>query len=230
MDHILAPQTNSPDHRLIDKYLMGELTHAERQTFEEHMFDCPACAERVKEDFDLISDLKVVLWEDREEFARQAISQSKKTVNSWRDWFRLPSLAPAFAAIALAIVVGYQNFVSIPGMLQTQVLDTTPIVATTRGAESQIAAVKPGAVFFPATFEVFSQAIYPGYVCEFLTSGKTVAASVDCGKHATAEFTLTLLLPAGKFPDGGYTMILRPATDRQTEISRYSFVVRKEDK
>jgi hypothetical protein len=219
MEHTLAQQTNT-----IDKYLMRELPHEERLAFEEHMFDCPECAAKVKEDYDMIADLKAVLREPL------TLAEPAKAKASWRDWFRPFTMVPAFAALALAVVVGYQNLVSIPGMLEPQVLDTTPMVANTRGVNSQIAKIKPGAALFSVSFEVSSAAVYPGYVCEFRAEGTNFATSVDCGKHATAEFTLSLLLPSAKFPPGGYTMILRPTSDKQTEISRYSFAVVHEDK
>lgn len=222
MEHTLAHQTNT-----IDKYLMRELPHEERLAFEEHMFDCPECAAKVKEDYDMLADLKAVL---REPAPRAQQAEPAKASTRWRDWFRPFTLVPAFAAVALAVVVSYQNLVSIPAMLQPQVLDTTPIVATTRGTHSQIALIKPGAALFGVSFEVSSPAVYPGYVCEFRAEGTNTVTTVDCGKHSTAEFTLSLLLPSPKFPPGGYTMILRPSSDKQTEISRYSFAVKNEDK
>jgi len=221
MEHTLAHQTNT-----IDKYLMSELPHEERLAFEEHMFDCPECAAKVTEDYDMIADLKAVLREP----LPSAQAEPAKAKASWRDWFRPVTFVPAFAALALAMVVGYQNLVSIPGMLQPQVLDTTPMIATTRGAGSQIALVKPGAALFAVSFEVSSPAVYSGYVCLFQAQGASHASAVDCGKHSTAEFTLSLLLPSPKFPPGGYTMILRPISDQQTEIGRYSFAVKNEDK
>jgi hypothetical protein len=221
MEHSLAHQNDT-----IDNYLMRELSHEERLAFEEHMFDCPECAAKVKEDYDMIADLKAVLREP----PPRAQMEPAKAKASWRDWFQPFTLVPAFAALALAVVVGYQNLVSIPGMLEPQVLDTTPMVATTRGAHSQIAVIKPGAALFAVSFEVSSPAVYPGYVCEFLAEGTNMVTSVDCGKHSTAEFTLSLLLPSPKFPPGGYTMILRPSAGKQTEISRYSFAVKNEDK
>ena len=115
-------------------------------------------------------------------------------------------------------------------MLQPQVLETTPMVAATRGANGQAVVVKPGTSLFAASFEVFSPTVYPGNVCEFVADGKSTVTSMDCGKRSTAEFTLSLLLPSAKFPAGGYTMILRPSADKQTEISRYSFTVKNEDK
>jgi hypothetical protein len=221
MEHILAHQTNT-----IEKYLMSELSHEERLAFEEHLFDCPECAAKVKEDFDMIADLKAVLREPQP----RAQTEPAKAKASWRDWFRPVTFVPAFAALALAVVVGYQNLVSIPGMLQPQVLDTTPMVATTRGAASQFAIVKPGAALFALSFEVSSPTVYSAYVCQFQSRGASHVTKVDCGKHATAEFTLSLLLPSPKFPPGVYTMILRPVSDQQTEISRYSFAVKNEDK
>jgi hypothetical protein len=217
MEHTLAKQTET-----IDRYLMSDLSREERLAFEEHLFDCPACAAQLKEEYDTIAHVKAVLQEP----APRAAVDSAKTKLSWREWFRPLTFVPACAALALAMVVGYQNLVSIPGMLQPQVLDTTPMVATTRGANSQIALVKPGAALFAMSFEVFSPAVYSGYVCEFVAEGSGAVTSVDCGRHSTSEFTLSLLLPAAKFRPGGYTMILRPVPDSRVEIGRYSFVVK----
>lgn len=224
MDHTLASKTNT-----IDKYLMSELTHEERLAFEEHIFDCLECAARVKEDFSIIAGLKAVL---QEPVLASRIAPAKTSTEAkwgWSKWFQPFSLVPAFAALALAVLVGYQNLVLIPGMLQPQVMDTTPMVAATRGGNSQIVAVKPGARLFAVSFEVSSPHVYPAYVCEFEAANGSVI-DVDCGKHSTAEFALNLLLPSPKFPPGGYTMILRPASDKQAEISRYSFAIRNEDK
>lgn len=219
MEHTLAHQTNT-----IDKYLLSELSQEERLAFEEHMFDCPECAAKVKQDFAMIDDLKSVL----EEPSPVPKVQSVKTFAGWRDWFRPMTFIPACAAVALACIVGYQNMVSIPGMLQPQVLETTPFVPATRGASQQVAVVRSGAAFFAASFEVVAPSAFPMYSCEFQGEGQHTVATIDCGKHSTAEFTLSLLLPAARFPAGGYTMILRPASNQQGEVSRYSFVVRNE--
>ena len=220
MYYTLVQQTKS-----IDKYLLDELTREERLTFEEHMFDCPECAAQVKEDFAMVSDLKAVLAEST---PVRAELPAAKASSGWRTWFKPMTMAPAFASLALAFVVGYQNFVSIPAMLRPQVLETTPFVSATRGAAVQTAVVKAGAALFGASFEVVAPTSSPAYVCEFQADGKGQIASMDCGKHATGEFTLNLLLPAAKFPPGGYTMILRPGSDLHAEVSRYSFAVKNE--
>jgi hypothetical protein len=222
MDHTLALQTNT-----INKYLLNELQPEERAAFEEHLFDCPECAARVKEDFALISELKEVLREPTPQSAR---ANSTKTINSgWREWFSPLTFIPACAALVLACFAGYQNFVSIPRMLQPQVIQTEPFVSgATRGATTQTALVKPGSALFAASFNVDSPSAHPAYVCEFQSANGTPIMTIDCGKHATAEFTLSLLLPVEKFPPAGYTMILRPASGQNAEVSRYSFAVKNE--
>jgi hypothetical protein len=62
------------------------------------MFDCPVCSDLVRQNFTVTENLKQVL---RESPAEQPAA--------WRSWFRIPSLVPTFAALALACVVGYQN-------------------------------------------------------------------------------------------------------------------------
>ncbi len=219
MEHTLAQQTNT-----IDKYFLNELSLDERQAFEEHMFDCPECAERVRDDFAMISDLKSVLAEP----APVKAPAFQKAANRWKEWFRPMMLAPSFAALALLCVVGYQNTVSIPEMLQPQVLDTTPFVSTTRGAAPQTALVRHGAALFAVNFEVVSPSLPQRYTCEFVSESKVTVATIDCGAHPTSEFTLSVLLPVAKFSTGGYTMILR-SSDKQSEFGRYSFQVRNEN-
>lgn len=43
MDHDLVIKNNTTE-----RYLLGELTDAERDSFEEHYFECPACAEDLR--------------------------------------------------------------------------------------------------------------------------------------------------------------------------------------
>ena len=219
MDHELAQQTKT-----IDQYLLNELSQDERSAFEEHIFDCPECAAKVRDDFAMIAYLKAVLAEPRPSPSTHLV----KAAAGWWQRFHLLTLVPAFAAFALACIIGYQNMFSIPGMLQPQVLETTPFVSTTRGLTTQTASIKPGAALFAASFNVAAPTAFSAYVCEFQADGKGPITTIDCGKHPTAEFTLSLLLPAAKFPPGGYTMILRSASDQHPEVSRYSFAVRNE--
>jgi hypothetical protein len=215
MDHTLANQTNT-----IDKYLLNELTPEERQSFEAHVFDCPECAAKVRADFEMIEDLKEVLGEPA---IRKA--ESFQSGRGWREWLRPMTLGPAFAALALACVTGYQNMVTIPAMFQLQDLDEATFVAGPERGAAKIVSVKPGAPFFEVNFDVSSH-VLPSYLCEFQGDGKGTIATQPCGKERGDESNLALLLPSKKFPPGEYTLILRPATDPHGEVTRVSFGVK----
>ena len=98
MDHNVAHETQA-----VERYLLGEMPLEERDAFEEHYFACQDCAEQVRAGASLTSDLKRVLREGIP--ARTA---------PWASWLRWPVLAPACAAMFLAVVVGYQNLAVLP--------------------------------------------------------------------------------------------------------------------
>ena len=56
MDHETATSG-----RLAERYVAGELTDAEREQFEAHFFDCPACAEEVRCEQEFAANLRAVL-------------------------------------------------------------------------------------------------------------------------------------------------------------------------
>ncbi len=59
MDH-----QSAVDRNLAERYLLGELEAAEAAEFEEHFFDCPACAEDVRMGRTFVANLKAVLVEN----------------------------------------------------------------------------------------------------------------------------------------------------------------------
>jgi hypothetical protein len=96
MDHESAIQTNA-----VERYLLGEMPVEERDSFEAHYFDCAACAEDIRLGSAMTRDFKAVL--------RQGIPTRSRF-----GWFQVPTLVPACAALALLVVVGYQNLVTFP--------------------------------------------------------------------------------------------------------------------
>jgi len=128
MDHKLAETSHS-----VEKYTVNELSEQERAQFEEHMFDCPICSELVRQNFTVTENLKQVL---REEPVQQ--------LAAWRDWFRLPSLVPTFAALALACVIGYQN--SGPSQVAQVLPQMAALKPASRGA---VPAIPAGARLLP---------------------------------------------------------------------------------
>ncbi|HEY1950170.1 MAG TPA: zf-HC2 domain-containing protein [Bryobacteraceae bacterium] len=207
MNHELAEKSNA-----VDKYLLNELTEAERLDFEEHMFDCPACFSQVERDALIVDNLKEVLLEPTPE---------KRSI--FLSWFRPLVFVPTFAALALAMFTGYQNLVYIPALSQPQVLQTHMIDSVARGEGTAIR-LDRNSPMFNLSFDVDSPQAYASYVCEFQNDRKETVLTVNAGKPATAAFTLNLLLPAKKFPAGQYVAIVNAGADH-LEVRRLPFVI-----
>ena len=224
MDHRAANQTNA-----VERYLLGEFNPDEREDFEAHMFDCSVCGQRVRESAIAIENVKQVF---REEDAKISEASRQTTPGwSWTGWWRMPALVPAVAALALAAVVVYQDGVLIPALEQPRVLSSAVIAPQAREAAQRIP-VDPRAPLFNINFEVdvpppYAPQPYASYTGEFQKENGASILKVDSGRREVASFTLGLLLPTKDFPPGRYVMILRPDSEPQREIHRYSFVIEK---
>jgi hypothetical protein len=110
MDHNEAVRLQAAE-----KYLLGELPKEQHSAFEEHFFDCSACAEEMK--------TTVAFMESSRQVVREAVPQvadEKRLVpvvsryGGWLAWMRPAFAVPVFAALLLFI--GYQNGVTIPNL------------------------------------------------------------------------------------------------------------------
>lgn len=220
MDHRVAEERNA-----VERYLLGEFTDDERSEFEEHLFDCTRCGEQVRESAVVIDNLKAVLGEQRESSSEANASRAR--ARDWKAWFRLPMLVPSLAALALATIVAYQNWIYIPALEQPQVLALNTVVAPLARDEGAVITVDPNPPRFNLNFAVDVQPAYPAYVCEFRKENGSSILSVNSGPQKVASFTLGLVLPTKDFPPGRYVMVLRPASVPQTELQRYNFVIQQ---
>jgi anti-sigma factor RsiW len=131
MDHEVAAKSLA-----IERYLLGEMPASERETFEEHYFSCAECAEGVRSGSELRRELKAGL--------RQLPSGPQISSPGWFSWFRMPVLVPTFAAIALAVVVGYQNLAVLPDLEAPRSMASAVILdGRTRGDVPTIASGQP---------------------------------------------------------------------------------------
>jgi hypothetical protein len=208
MNHELAEKSNA-----VGKYLLNELTEAERLDFEEHLFDCPVCASLVRRDAILVDNLKQVLLEPVPE---------KKSI--FFNWLRPFVFVPTFAALALALFTGYQNLVYIPTLMRPRVLQPHVIDSVARGEGTSISLDRQAAMF-NLSFDVDSPQAYASYVCDFQNDRKETVLSIDTRKPKVAAFTLSLLLPANKFPAGQYVAIVTAGL-HGVEVRRLPFVIK----
>jgi hypothetical protein len=82
---------------------------------------------------------------------------------------------------------------------------------------------------FNLSFDVDSPQAYPSYTCDFQSESERSILKVDSGSRKVAAFTLELLLPSKEFPPGRYVMILRPASQPEKAVSRFSFAIQDKE-
>ena len=110
MNHELSIQCQAAE-----RYLEGALSPAEREAFENHFFECEECAEEVRLGFRFREAVKDVFREEAELSENVAPKQKTRVRFNWFQWIRPAAMAPAAAAVLLA-VTGYQNFITIPNL------------------------------------------------------------------------------------------------------------------
>src|SRR4051812_21301294 len=103
MDHEVANKTHA-----VERYLLGEMPSSERDEFEDHYFACGECADEIRSASATVRDMKVAL--------RELKPLRKASSPGWLSWLRPQVLVPTFAALSLAVVVGYQNTVVVPDL------------------------------------------------------------------------------------------------------------------
>ena len=129
MDHNLAHETYAAE-----RYLLGEMAPEERDEFEEHFFSCRVCGEDVQTASLFVENTKAVFRD--ENLNLSPASKWAWLKRDWLHWLRLPITVPAFAALVLASIVGYQNTVVIPGLLLPRAMDSAIILdGETRSSE-----------------------------------------------------------------------------------------------
>src|SRR5690348_17681523 len=107
----MAPMDHNEAIRLQSavKYVLGELSQAQRDEYEEHYFDCAECAVDIKALATFADNAREIL---RQEKANQLAKESVPARGGWLRWLQPVVAVPAFAALLL--IIAYQNIVTIP--------------------------------------------------------------------------------------------------------------------
>jgi len=109
MDHNEAVRLQAAE-----KYVLGTLPKEQHAAYEEHYFDCPACAEEIKATVAFMESARQAVREEAAETAdAKRFAPGTPKPGGWFGWLLRPAFAiPVFAALLL--FVGYQNGVTIP--------------------------------------------------------------------------------------------------------------------
>jgi hypothetical protein len=126
MDHNEAVRLHAAE-----KYLLGELPKEQHAEYEEHYFDCSACAEEIKATAAFMESARQVVRE-RQEVAEvvgeRTFVPAEPPTGGWFGWLRPAFAVPVFAVMVLFI--GYQNGVTIPSLKHSASSQTGRIISS----------------------------------------------------------------------------------------------------
>ena len=137
-DHVFPDREHAAE-----RYLLGEMSDADRERYEEHFFGCAECAEDVRTTAAFMGDVRTYVAPDAS--ARpvaMAPVASLRPSKPAAAWYRSPVVAWAMAASVL-MFSGYQSLVVVPG-LRSQVsphgLSPITLRPESRGQEPEVRA------------------------------------------------------------------------------------------
>lgn len=110
MDHNEAVRLQAAE-----KYVLGKLPKEQHAAYEEHYFDCSACAEEIKATVAFMESARQVMREEAlEPVGARVVSP---TAPGFFSWVRPVFAVPVFAALLMCIA--YQNTVTIPHLKES---------------------------------------------------------------------------------------------------------------
>jgi hypothetical protein len=220
MEHKEAVRLNAAE-----KYLLGEMPEVQRDEYEEHYFDCAACAEELK--------ATVAFMETGRQVAREqvlvpaAVAEptpyraerpgDRETRKGFFAWFAQPAFAgAAFAALLLAVVLaGYQNTVTIPGLKHelvqahtAEVFSSFPLVSDAsrgEGTALPVFRVRPNE-FFGLEADMPGNS-NDGYQCQIQDASGRVRLSFTVSSEE-AKSAVHVRVPANSLEPGKYTFLI----------------------
>jgi hypothetical protein len=216
------------------KYVLGELPPAERDSFEEHYFDCGECALDVKAAAGFVDVGRVFLRTKRLEDA------AAKGAGEQRGWFLW--LRPAFAVPAMLVlvaIIGYQNLITLPRMQAggsastAQVFSSFSLVAANTRSERGDEAVKVQVQkneTFALDFDFLPERHFDHYLCRVQDEAGRVVRQGGIPVEKEKQ-EVHLLVPKGVERPGKYSVVIvgDPGEKGQwlptNEVSRLNFFV-----
>lgn len=219
MDH-----TESIRLMAAEKYLLGELTPAQREQFEEHFFDCQECALDVRAGAALVEHSKVVLSEPVAVSPVRTLVPAKAGRWAW--------LRPAFAVPVLAVllvVLGYQNLVTYPQLKQAastpQILPWASINVSTRGATTTQISPHAGEGFH-LLVNIPPDSHYASYTFGLSSPSGRLEWSRTVPATSSDE-ARSIYVPGANQEQGVYTLAVRgnTAANQSSDLGHYSIEV-----
>ena len=215
-----------------ERYLLGELSDAERDQFEEHFFDCRECAKEVRAGAIFEANARAVLGDPG----------FQRTSNlSWWEWV---CVRPAFAGSMACLVVllagafSYEAVVAwglSTELAQVQAPQSYPLSflrGVTKGAEQVIEAPRESR-FVGLSLDLPPGRSFEQYQGEVWSESGAILFAVRLARPRAPGEPLNLLIPASSLEPGRpCTLVVRGLEGGSTgkpgiEIARYPFLIQR---
>jgi hypothetical protein len=203
MDHDRAAAIKAAE-----RYILDELSPAEREEFEEHYFCCEECAAQLRETAAFADNAAAVMRSRREGFAARALRPARAS------WLGKPQWALAAVAALLVIAVAELFYIravrmELAAALAPQAVLSTTLQPMTR-SEGDRVAIRPGQAFFEVAMDVDPEAQASMYSYEIRAAEGNVMVRGSAAAPPPGA-PIRLLLPAARFRPGSYVLRLSPA-------------------
>src|SRR5690348_325958 len=126
MEHTEAMNSNAAE-----RYLLGELSETEAESFEDHFFECRICGEEIREGTRVFEALGEVVREDRREEPKPVVVAFEPRPRKW-----LPLAAAAILTIGISVPIVKTLIEKRPQAVQGQVT-VLDIGGAARGPEDE---------------------------------------------------------------------------------------------
>jgi anti-sigma factor RsiW len=213
-----------------ERYLLEDFTPADREAFEEHLFDCPECAFDLRAGTAFVDEAKVQLPQTSERpLGTGAATTSKAKRGFWLFWMHPAFVAPAFAVL-LGVVV-FQNTVTFPALRETatqpHLVPFTHLRPATRGA-SQLTIELDRKHGMVVQVDVPAETAQASYAVDIRDAqGNLIwATTVPANrKEPGADQDLSLFVPATTLHNGRYRLDVAGLTAQgeRTSVGDYAF-------
>jgi hypothetical protein len=199
-----------------ERYLLNEMAELERFDFEAHYFSCADCADDVREGALMRDGVKADFVPAAE---RGATTKTSPSRGRWQ------VVLPWAAAASLAVVAGYQSFVTLPrsgDRIDIQALSPVSLRPASRGAVPTVVLGENGVAALAVDVNFADSASTLSY--ELSDAGGRVIASGQAPAPASGA-PLLLMVPGSTLKSGGEYILVVRAAPAGAPSAEYHFVV-----
>lgn len=225
MDHAEAVRSGA-----VERYLLGELAGPERDQYEEHVFDCPQCADNLKATVAFVDNARSVLAARPDEIS--AVRDAVRGQGRWRAVLRGPLPLAAAAALVVVVAGGAIEIRRLRAELsdaQAPGAAAWSFLSVSRG-EPEVVTLTGNQRWMGLTLSRSAALTHPFYRCQVRdAAGRVVVESVVPAPPQGEE--LQIVLPSRRLAPGVHTLVLSGMTAADgpvaaADVARYQFTLR----